>query len=139
MPAPCVRLYRGLKRPYRPDEAARRREETRQGVDFTDCPRAALSYASTPRGVLLVVDLPPEASARVTEELWPHPTGRRFMIWGAFDRYIRATIPAKELRADLRRKQFGMRWPLECFIEQRLRQVVPVELDTPPDLAGVRE
>ncbi len=93
------RYFRGLTRRYDP---ARVGSDRRSGTDFTDCPYTALRYAAGRAGVLLVVDVP-ERNARVTEELWLDGGARRFMIWGAFDAFIVATIPAKELRAEVRR------------------------------------
>lgn len=100
-----MRLYRGLNKPYRPAEARARIQETRQGIDFTDCPYTALLYARGSRGVLLVADVPPDATIPVTEELWLNTAAKRFMIWGPFDEYIAAVVPAKELRAEVSRKR----------------------------------
>jgi hypothetical protein len=94
------RLYRGLKAPYDP---GRVKADRRFGTDFTDCPYTALRYGATPKGVVLVVDVP-EGDRRVSEELWLVPNAKRLMIWGAFDPYIVREIPAKELRAEVRRK-----------------------------------
>jgi hypothetical protein len=53
--------------------------------------------------LVLVVEIP-VGSARVTEELWIGLKAKRFGLWGPFDKYIVARLPAKELRAELRRK-----------------------------------
>lgn len=95
-----LRIYRGLKEPYDP---------TRVGSDrlscsnFTDSAFWALQYASARRGVVLVVDVPVD-SARVSEKLWLERSAKRYGVWGRFDEYIVAQIPAKELRAEVRRK-----------------------------------
>jgi hypothetical protein len=95
-----LRLYRGLTRPHDP----RRVEHARtSGTNFTDCPFTALRYAARPRGVVLVLDVPP-GWPRVSEELWLVSGPKRFMIWGAFDDFIVAELAAKELRAHVRRK-----------------------------------
>ena len=68
---------------------------------------AALTYARGRNGVLLVVDVPGEAEIRMSEALWfsDGPGPKRIMLWGApFDPYIVAEIPAKELRAEVRKK-----------------------------------
>lgn len=100
-----MRLYRGLDKPYRLAEVRARIQETRQGTNFTDCPYTALLYARGSRGVLLVADVPPDAAILVTEELWLNTAAKRFMIWGPFDEYIVAVIPAKELRAEVPRRR----------------------------------
>lgn len=99
-----MRLYRGLKEHYQSEKALAKVRETRQGIDCTDCPYTALLYAGGRRGVLLVLDVPPDAGILVSEELWLGPTAKRFMIWGRFDDCVVAVIPAKELRAEVRRK-----------------------------------
>ena len=95
-----VRLYRGLTRPYDP---CRVQPSRMSGTDFTDCPFTALRYAASPRGVVLVLDVPP-GWPRVSEELWLVSGPKRFMIWGAFGDFILAELAAKELRAHVRRK-----------------------------------
>ena len=42
-----MRLYRGLKEPYRPSHALP--QSAMHGADFTDCPYVAMQYASTRR------------------------------------------------------------------------------------------
>jgi hypothetical protein len=98
-----VRLYRGLRTPYRP-ELVGPSAPFSVGTDFTDCPHTALRYASAPGGVLLVLEVPPSAESRVSEELWLDDAARRLMVWGRFDSFIVRVVPAKELRAQLRRK-----------------------------------
>jgi hypothetical protein len=93
-----LRLYRGLTRPYNSARVQRG-----SGIDFTDCPFMALRYAASPKGVVLVLDAP-VGSPRVREELWLVTSAKRFMIWGPFDDFILAELPAKELRAHVRRK-----------------------------------
>jgi hypothetical protein len=98
-----VRLYRGLKNPYRPERV----DPTRftSGSDFTDCPALALRYAQGSRGVVLVADIDPDEhlpSLKLTQELWLIPDARRFMLWGRFDSVLTAVIPAQDLRAQLR-------------------------------------
>ena len=101
-----MRLYRGLKMPYKPQRSTSRvsASSQAQGTAFTDCPYMALLYARGPRGAVLVVDVGPDDQVRVSEELWLEPRVKRFMVWGAFDQCIRAIAPAKELRAEVRRK-----------------------------------
>ena len=95
-----MRLYRGLTRPY---DTARVQPARTGGTDFTDCPFTALRYASNPRGVVLVLDVP-AGHRRVSEELWMESGPRRFMLWGTFDDFLVAELSAKELRAHVRRK-----------------------------------
>lgn len=98
-----MRLYRGLKTPYRPERVGSSAPFP-AGTDFTDCPYTALSYASTPRGEVLVLEVPPSAESRVSEELWLDDRARRLMVWGRFDSFIVRILPAKELRARLRKQ-----------------------------------
>lgn len=131
-----MRLYRGLSKPYRPEEVLERQKERRSGTDFTDRPDLALTFARGARGTVLVLEVPaellPDAESihrRITEELYSFdPKGpRRFMVWGAFDDLLAAVIPARELRPHLRGK--GMRALsapekgrlLEDCIDERLR------------------
>ena len=99
----CRRLYRGLKGPYDP---ARTTVVGASGVDFTDCPLTALIYAVGRRGTVLVVDVDvDDGAASVTEELWLNQGAKRFMFWGSsFKDLVIAQIPAKELRAQVRRR-----------------------------------
>ena len=124
-----MRLYRGLKNPYRPILVPTGRLSS--GTDFTDCPATALLYAQGSRGVLLVVDIDAEDEAprppRVTRELWLNVTASRFMIWGRFDDCISATLLAKDLRAQLRQArlrnapQTRKANALRAFIDDELR------------------
>ena len=104
-----MRLYRGLKEPYRSEEVRSRYEVTKNGTDFTDCPFTALAYATGRKGEVLVVDVPDDAGLSVTEELWLGGPEKRFMIWCSFDRWLIAVLPAKELRAEVRGKGIGGR------------------------------
>ncbi len=101
-PLTVMRLYRGLKEPYRPESvpAPGRRLS---GTDFTDCPQMALRYAPGRRGVVLVVEVPSD-TPRFTEELWLAGRAKRFIAWGKFDEFLVAALPAKELRALVRVK-----------------------------------
>ena len=100
-----MRLYRGLREPYRADKAIALIRETGQGTDFTDCPFTALHYGSGRRGVVIVLDVPDDGP-RVSEELFlgTGQQAKRLMVWGRFDAFIVAEIPARELRAEVRRK-----------------------------------
>ncbi|HEY2767014.1 MAG TPA: hypothetical protein VGI76_02085 [Solirubrobacteraceae bacterium] len=98
-----MRLYRGLKTPYRPERVDPSRFTG--GSDFTDCPALALRYAQGSRGVVLVVDIDPDEHLpplTLTQELWLVPDAKRFMLWGRFDSVLTAVIPAKDLRTQLR-------------------------------------
>lgn len=112
-----MRLYRGIKEPYKSGWKRKGIEEGTlprfHGTDFTDCPFAALQFAKGPRGSLFVLeieadplDVATSTKCRVTEEYWsPDSSGpRRLMVWGAFDEFIVAELPAKELRAQVRRR-----------------------------------
>jgi len=102
---PVTRFYRGLSRAYRPERVDK--VKSMQGTNFTDCPMAALTYARARNGVLLVVDVPEAAEVRISEAMWLSngPGPKRIMLWGGpFDPYIVAEIPAKELRAEIRKK-----------------------------------
>jgi hypothetical protein len=98
-----MRIYRGLKSSYQP-EAVGKEPGRFSGTDFTDCPLAALRYAHGRCGVVLVVDIPQTEGPRVTEELWLQEGPKRLMIWGLFDGFLVAQIPAKELRAQIRKR-----------------------------------
>lgn len=100
-----MRLYRGLKRPYDPTRVKPGRFDG--GTDFTDCPATALRYAQGTRGVVLILDVPDGAlgpAGGVTEELWMGMAATRFMVWGTFDEWLTATVPAKDLRTALRER-----------------------------------
>ncbi len=125
-----MRLYRGLKNPYRSELVNRTRHA---GTDFTDCPATALLYARSSRGVLLAVDVDIDIDddqampARVTKELWLDKSSSRFMIWGRFDDLIIASFPAKDLRTRLRRERLrnaahaSKAYALRAIIEHELR------------------
>lgn len=122
-----MRLYRGLKNPYRPERV----DPTRRtgGTDFTDCPAIALRYAQGSRGVLLVVDIDPDehpASMKVTQEYWLVREAKRFMLWGRFDQLISAAFPAKVLRTELRRH--GLRDARDDAKAPHLRAFIAREL-----------
>jgi hypothetical protein len=124
----AMRLYRGLKNPYRPElvDASRR-----SGTDFTDCPATALLYARSSRGVLLVVDFDGDddrapVPARVTKELWLDKSSSRFMLWGTFDDRIIACFPAKDLRARVRHE--GLRNATHASKAYALRAIINDEL-----------
>jgi hypothetical protein len=91
-----MRLYRGLNEPYRPERVGAGQPRM-FGTDFTDCPLTALQFARGRRAVVLVVDAD-DGRLRMSEELWPGVDAKRLMVWGKFDPFIVATIPAKELR-----------------------------------------
>ena len=97
-----MRLCRGLSKPYRSDLVGAG-QGWMFGTDFTDCAFTALTFARGRRGVLLVLD-PDGDRPRVSEELWPDRGAKRLMVWGVFDPFVVAAIPAKELRAHVRRK-----------------------------------
>ena len=123
-----MRLYRGLKNPYRSELVNRTRHA---GTDFTDCPATALLYARSSRGVVLAVDVDIDddqaVPARVTKELWLDKSSSRFMIWGRFDDLIVASFPAKDLRTRLRRERLrnaahaSKAYALRAIIEDELR------------------
>lgn len=104
-----MRLYRGLKRPYRRALVAPPPGEFLVGTNFTDCAFTALRYADGPRGVVLVVDAPEDGPLRVSEEFWglDGRGPRRLMVWGPFDEWLVLCVPAKELRSVLRTRKVG--------------------------------
>lgn len=116
------RLYRGLRANYRPVGAS---GPFPQGTNFIDCPYMALGDASTPRGIVLVLEVPPEA--KVSEQPWLDSESRRFVVWGRFDSFIIRIVPAKELRTQLRKKgvigldRQSKALLLEGYIERLLR------------------
>jgi hypothetical protein len=122
-----MRLYRGLKNPYRP--SASTRLDGRAGTDFTDCPAVALRYAQGSRAAVLVVDIDPGehlASAKLTQEFWFVRDAKRFMLWGRFDQFITAIIPAKDLRTQVRLR--GLRNALDDAKAPLLRAFIDREL-----------
>lgn len=121
------RLYRGLTRPYRPGQVDN--EKLFRGMDFTDCPMAALLYARGRNGALLVVDIPADARIRVSEAMWSLDGSgpKRYLLWGgSFDPYVVAQIPAKELRTQIRKKgtrtlpEAAKSRILTSYLEQRI-------------------
>ena len=124
-----MRLYRGLKNPYRTELVATSRLAS--GTDFTDCPATALLYAQGSRGVLLVVDIDTDDKTslrtRVTKELWLGAESERFMLWGRFDDRITAIFSAKDLRTRLRQERLrnaahaAKSYALRAIIDDELR------------------
>jgi hypothetical protein len=137
-----MRLYRGLKNLYRPERVDPGRFS---GTDFTDCPAIALLYAQSPRGVILVADLDDDAATapnRICAASWPEREARRFILWGRFDDFITAVLPAKDLRTRLRRE--GCRNApvatksrlLRAAIDEELRvRALRSQLDSRSDIA----
>ena len=123
-----MRLYRGLKNPYRTELVASSRLAS--GTDFTDCPATALLYAQGPRGVLLVVDIDTSEQtslrARVSKELWIGAPSERFMLWGRFDDRLTAIFPAKDLRTRLRQER--LRNAAHAAKSYALRRIIDDEL-----------
>ena len=122
-----MRLYRGLKNPYRPERVDLTRRTG--GTDFTDCPAIALRYAQGYRAAVLVVDIDPDErldSAKLTQEFWFVRDAKRFMIWGRFDQFVTAVIPAKDLRTQLRLR--GLRNALDDAKASFLRGFIDREL-----------
>lgn len=121
-----MRIYRGLKNPYRPElvDASRL-----SGTNFTDCPAVALLYAQSSRGVVLVVDIDDDEDdvpRRISTASWPERDARRFILWGGFDDCIAAVFRAKDLRTRLRRE--GHRNALHSAKARLLRAVIEDEL-----------
>ena len=116
-----MRLFRGLKEPHLPERAGDGQSGPWIGTDFTDCPFTALLYAQGRRGVLLVVDVP-EQGLRVSEEYWRGAGAKRLMVWGKFERFIVAMLPAKELRAHVRKK--GVVTTSESFKSELLKRAI---------------
>ncbi len=123
-----MRLYRGLKHPYRPDLVKRM-----LGTDFTDCPYTALQYARGRHGVLIVIDVPEEAEAvRISREDWFDKAACRFIMWGSFDAWIKAIVLAREARAVVRIR--GVRAASDRTKSEVLRRALADHLaaDPPP-------
>ncbi|HEY6320061.1 MAG TPA: hypothetical protein VJA16_00700 [Thermoanaerobaculia bacterium] len=136
-----MRLYRGLKKPYRP-ELVGASGPFPPSTDFTDCPFTALEYASTPRGVVLVLEGPEEAERRVSEGLWGNRRARRLIVLGSFDHFIVRIVPAKELRTELRMKgvprsnhPYGA-WSLEKYIDDLVKNDRAGEAPAPTAAGG---
>lgn len=121
-----MRLYRGLKNPYRPELVE---DSQRSGTDFTDCPVVALIYAQSSRGVLIVLDIDDDELAmprKVCHASWPEREAKRFILWGRFDDRIVDVFQAKDLRTSLRRD--GHRNALFATKARVLRAVIDDEL-----------
>jgi hypothetical protein len=121
-----MRFYRGLNNPYRPELVDR---SWTSGTDFTDCPAAALLYAQSSRGVLVVIELEyneSDAPQRVHEASWPERNAKRFIVRRQFDNDIVAIFQAKELRARLRRE--GHRNAPFATKARALRSIIDDEL-----------
>lgn len=125
------RLYRGQPRRHRAGDPS----PDPMGRNFTDCPFAALAYARGTGGVVLVLDLPDADGPVVRESLWsPDGAGpRRFGVVGDYDRWITAQVPAKELRALLRKPGRG-KWSNEAKsgflvreVDQRARTLAEID------------
>lgn len=105
------RLYRGLSRPYRTDQGLDPAERL-NGRNFTDCPAAAMRFAPGSRGVVLVLEVPPDGGLPVHRAIWGlRDAGgpKRFIAWGDYDQHLVAVIPAKDLRRWLRELRIGRR------------------------------
>ena len=78
-------------------------------MNFTDCPCTAALYTVGRRGQVpgqvLVLEIPDEVvEVRVRKQFWLNDKAENLMVWGRFDDYIMAILPAKELRARVRTK-----------------------------------
>jgi hypothetical protein len=138
-----MRLYRGLTKKYRPDGVGQGAQGMMSGTNFTDCPYAALQFGRGARGTTLILDVPDDATAvrdlglrSVTKALWPLDGSGpgRFVVWGRFDDLLVAEIPAKDLRAQVRRKGVAA-MPADAksriladFVERWIRQETEVWL-----------
>lgn len=121
-----MRLYRGLKNPYRSQLID---ASWVSGTNFTDCPAAALLYAQSSRGVLVVVEIDGDVSSvphQISQAVWPDREAKRFIIRGGFDDRIVAIFLAKDLRTRLRRE--GLRNALHATKARILRAVIEAEL-----------
>jgi hypothetical protein len=124
-----MRLYRGLAEPYCPERVAAHRKKSGDSPNFTDCPFAALGYAQGRKGVLLVLDVPDDVAERVVhEQLWLRSDAKRLQIWGSFDAFIVATLSAKELRAELKRRGMSKLSVTDRDRSWTLRRVVEAQL-----------
>lgn len=148
-----MRLYRGLSKPYRPEDVLKRQKERRSGADFTDRPDLALTFARGPRGTVLVLDVPTELlpaaepnHRRISEEFYSFDAKgpRRFMVWGTFDDLLVAVIPAGELRPQLRGRGLGALTDLDkgailkLGIDERIRRQAHLRLPGPIAVRSVR-
>lgn len=84
-----MRLYRGLKTPYRPERV----DPTRRsgGTDFTDWPAITLLYAQGSRGVVLVVDIDPDELRNARDDA-KAPLLRAFIARELHDRRLRSQL-----------------------------------------------
>ena len=141
-----MRLYRGLNEKYRPEQ----RPEALEGANFTDCPYAALLYAEGRHGQLLVLDVPDdETGVRVSKELWLRDRADRLMVWGNFDRFIVAIIPAKEVRKIVRAKGMGrmpesyksdvLKWTIDRALSESSNLPILTIRSDPQEIAWRRE
>jgi hypothetical protein len=137
-----MRLYRGLTKPHRPEKVP----QFPDGTNFTDCAFTALLYARDPRGELLVIDLPDD-DRRTHKALWFDDGPERYFVYGPFDRFFVARIPAKELRKIAGRKggisahREYRSYQLSSRIDEALKDAVQLPILTlkrpaPPILAG---
>lgn len=140
-----MRLYRGITKKYRPEEVGKNQQAFLRGTDFTDCPYMALPFARGSSGTLLVLEVPTDLAVtdpkrlRVTEEYWSFDGSgpKRYMVWGSFDEALIAEIPAKELRAQVRRKGVVSRGDeykatiLERYLKETIDGGLPQDLDRP--------
>ncbi|MBE7480610.1 MAG: hypothetical protein HS104_11595 [Polyangiaceae bacterium] len=58
----------------------------------------------------------------MSEEYWRGVGAKRLMVWGKFERFIVAMIPAKELRAHVRKK--GVVTTSESFKSELLKRAI---------------
>lgn len=126
VPSSSMRIFRGLKNPYRPELVD---DSWTSGTDFTDCPAAALLYAQSTRGVLIVVDIDYDeltVPQRICVASWPEREATRFLVRRRFDKNIVAIFQAKDLRARLRRE--GHRNAAFATKARVLRAVIDDEL-----------
>ena len=72
--------------------------------------------------MLLVLDVPSEASLKITEELWLGVRAKRLIVWGTYDDFIVGILDAKALRVAVRRKDLYDRSYLTGVIEARLHE-----------------
>lgn len=85
------------------------------------CPHAALLYAVGAQGVVLVIDVPADGTT-VSAESWQSATARHFMVWGRFDKFFATSVPAKELRARIRKN--GVAATLDQYNAEILKRAI---------------
>lgn len=98
-----MRLARGLTRQYKPLKLGLRELKVDAASSFTDCPYIALELARGAKGVVLVIDGPPQSEELVHEAICLRTNAKRFIVDGSFDDFVVATLPAKDLRAEVKR------------------------------------